>query len=457
LATTPHAAPLKDRGAAHAAQRVPVTLAVAGAGLAVGDLNTALAIMRPDYATGPGMAGPLGTVEDVTRALSVGVVVHRGNLLERLRSADTVVLDQSQGGGLTDLPPHVDPNRWQAEDLKWVDRLCRKLGKRVEIEAWFDSKFVRAAHEFHVAGIRVVEAPDEDAARAERLRHLAKEGRRVVYVGDCARFPQTAALAAVAISTSEIHRDNAFEPDAFLLAPELAHVVSLWELAVREPWRHRLHQAVVAVPNVCCVAGAFLLGFTALHAVVLTNLGTAALYGMRDWRLNHARAARRSLGTKLHSEQPHRPQELPPLPPPEGRVPWRQFASGEYSDSATVAPAPTLCENPPQVDFPTSPVGSVTNAPEDSAPEQETLSALKKLPMSVGAILMGVGVVGVLIPGPLGTPLILAGGLALAPRTFSRFEATFRRKYPGIHRTGLKFLGRFVQDFQNRYPDEFQE
>ena len=32
------------------------------------------------------------------------------------------------------------------------------------------------------------------------------------------------------------------------------------------------------IPNIACVAGAFFLGFTSLYSVVLTNLGTFAIY-----------------------------------------------------------------------------------------------------------------------------------------------------------------------------------
>ena len=35
---------------------------------------------------------------------------------------------------------------------------------------------------------------------------------------------------------------------------------------------------VVAVPNLFCVAGAFLFGFSGLTAVMISNLGTLALY-----------------------------------------------------------------------------------------------------------------------------------------------------------------------------------
>ena len=57
LAVTPHGEEFGDGPAP--------TLAAAGIGLIVGDVTTAAAILRPDYATGPGMGVSLGSLHDV--------------------------------------------------------------------------------------------------------------------------------------------------------------------------------------------------------------------------------------------------------------------------------------------------------------------------------------------------------------------------------------------------------
>lgn len=84
--------------------------------------------------------------------------------------------------------------------------------------------------------------------------------------------------------------------------------------------------------------------------------------------------------------------------------------------------------------------------------ERDMVDRLKRLPTSIGLILMGAGVLGVLLPGPIGTPLVIAGGLALAPKTFGRFEGVFRTRWPSLHRKGMYVLRRFLDDFEKRYP-----
>jgi hypothetical protein len=41
---------------------------------------------------------------------------------------------------------------------------------------------------------------------------------------------------------------------------------------------------------------------------------------------------------------------------------------------------------------------------------EETRARIRRLPPEVGAVLITVGVAGVILPGPVGMPLLLAGG-----------------------------------------------
>src|SRR5262245_63600724 len=86
--------------------------------------------------------------------------------------------------------------------------------------------------------------------------------------------------------------------------------------------------------------------------------------------------------------------------------------------------------------------------------DDSTVERIKGLPPALGVILMAAGVVGVLLPGPIGTPLIVAGGLVLAPRAFGKLDDLLKRRYPGLRHQGVKMLERFLDDLQKRYPDD---
>jgi cation transport ATPase len=82
----------------HLAKRaVAPTLATAGLGLALGDVSTAVAILRPDYATGPALAGSLLAIGDVAQCLSKGVVVRDPGALDRLVESDLLVIADHAG------------------------------------------------------------------------------------------------------------------------------------------------------------------------------------------------------------------------------------------------------------------------------------------------------------------------------------------------------------------------
>ncbi|MSR58898.1 MAG: hypothetical protein EXS05_14820 [Planctomycetaceae bacterium] len=98
--------------------------------------------------------------------------------------------------------------------------------------------------------------------------------------------------------------------------------------------------------------------------------------------------------------------------------------------------------------------GPLSTRPEfsDDKAAESTRERIRQLPPEVGVVLVGVGVLGIVLPGPMGTPLVLAGGLVLMPRAFNGVERWFARKFPGMHRVGMKYVDRFMDDFERRYP-----
>jgi hypothetical protein len=81
---------------------------------------------------------------------------------------------------------------------------------------------------------------------------------------------------------------------------------------------------------------------------------------------------------------------------------------------------------------------------------------IRRLPPEVGAVLIAVGVVGVILPGPIGTPLLLAGGLALLPSVFGRLDRWVEKRSPTLHGRGMSLVDRFIDDLEKRFPPEPQ-
>ena len=85
--------------------------------------------------------------------------------------------------------------------------------------------------------------------------------------------------------------------------------------------------------------------------------------------------------------------------------------------------------------------------------DDPSLLRIQELPREVGAMLVSVGVLGVVLPGMIGTPALLAGGLVLWPSAFGKVEEWFHRRYPETHKQGLRQVGRYLDDLEQRYPD----
>jgi hypothetical protein len=74
------------------------------------------------------------------------------------------------------------------------------------------------------------------------------------------------------------------------------------------------------------------------------------------------------------------------------------------------------------------------------------------LPKEVGVLLVIVGIGGIMLPGPVGSPFLLLGAVTLWPRAFGKLEAAFRNRFPGLHQEGMRQVKRFLVDLDRRYP-----
>jgi cation transport ATPase len=137
-------------------------------------------------------------------------------------------------------------------------------------------------------------APDDTARFLRACRH---RGLCTAFVGRCRHQAAVAEahLAIALVGDTDAGQDSAA---VLLLQPRLDGLADLWEIARAHEGRVLDAQKLVLAPNVLCVAGAFLFGFTSLAAVMITNLGTFSLY-------NRAVGSLRALEPAGRRRSPH--------------------------------------------------------------------------------------------------------------------------------------------------------
>ncbi len=376
-AATPPPAPfaLNVHGEEIGRKAVGPTLAIAGLGLAVGDLAAAGAILRPDYATGPGLGVSLESLRDIGESAREGVVVRDPSAFRRIAEADVFLFDHVPTLGREGLEVRsVEPLDGVAEDdllrlaasafagladdrapalsaacasrriivrrqpradyrgpeiaiddgglrLTFRDRPARSsatayvetppellvsaegrpvgriafdrstrpkatealralrdhgpiaiglLSGRAEAEAGPIAEALEV--DFHLANL-------DASGKVEAVRACRRRGLKVAYIGDGQRDPEAARAADVAISIGFDEPDPARDPSAVLvLRSDLAWIAGLRERSREHLACLRAVNQFVLIPNLFCIAGAFFLGFTSLSSVVVTNLGTLAVY-----------------------------------------------------------------------------------------------------------------------------------------------------------------------------------
>jgi hypothetical protein len=96
------------------------------------------------------------------------------------------------------------------------------------------------------------------------------------------------------------------------------------------------------------------------------------------------------------------------------------------------------------------------NPAADIDPDAAYLHRIADLPKEVGVMLMTVGVLGLAVPGVVGGPALLAGGLVLWPRAFSRAESWFERRFPKAHQHSMQQINRYLDDLERRFPESAQ-
>jgi hypothetical protein len=88
--------------------------------------------------------------------------------------------------------------------------------------------------------------------------------------------------------------------------------------------------------------------------------------------------------------------------------------------------------------------------------EPEAQVRVQRLPPEIGVLLMIIGTAGLLLPGPVGSPFLVAGGIALWPAGFRKVERWLRKVAPGMYAAGTRQIEQFLADLERRYPGSTQ-
>jgi hypothetical protein len=90
--------------------------------------------------------------------------------------------------------------------------------------------------------------------------------------------------------------------------------------------------------------------------------------------------------------------------------------------------------------------------PSEPAEDQPVVLRIDQLPRDVGWLLVYVGVLGVVLPGIIGTPFLIAGGAVLVPGGPKLLMRWAGRNPPRLVHASMKQISRLVDDLERRYP-----
>lgn len=84
--------------------------------------------------------------------------------------------------------------------------------------------------------------------------------------------------------------------------------------------------------------------------------------------------------------------------------------------------------------------------------DEDTVKRIERLPRDVGWLLITAGLVGVIVPGVLGVPFLVLGGLVVTPVTSRRAERWLSGHSPKMFKGSVRQINRFLDDLETRYP-----
>jgi cation transport ATPase len=124
------------------------------------------------------------------------------------------------------------------------------------------------------------------------LCELRQQRIAAAYIGDAPLEASVALEARLSIALAGADGPGLEPADIVLLASSLAPLPALFALARDSARRMRRARQTALAPNLFSVAGAFVFDFTAMAAVLISNLGTSAVYNQTRRSLTRAASAR---------------------------------------------------------------------------------------------------------------------------------------------------------------------
>lgn len=89
---------------------------------------------------------------------------------------------------------------------------------------------------------------------------------------------------------------------------------------------------------------------------------------------------------------------------------------------------------------------------EELRQDEAVVDRVEHLAKDVGWVLVAAGVIGIVMPGVLGTPFLIAGAAALWPGNRTRFQRWREGQSPRFLHGSMKQIDRFLDDLERRYP-----
>jgi|APCry1669192010_1035390.scaffolds.fasta_scaffold01982_4 hypothetical protein len=86
--------------------------------------------------------------------------------------------------------------------------------------------------------------------------------------------------------------------------------------------------------------------------------------------------------------------------------------------------------------------------------DQETADRIRKLPKDVGWLLITAGLLGLALPGVIGTPLLVLGSLMVWPSSQKKAAQWLSGQSPKVFQGSMRQINRFLDDLERRYPTE---